>query len=85
MHIREMTIQDYDAVIALWQSVIGMGLSDSDSREGIGRYLARNPGMSFAAWDGDLLVGAVLCGHDGRRESRSGTDGRGRREHHRRR
>jgi ribosomal protein S18 acetylase RimI-like enzyme len=67
MQIREMTIQDYDAVLALWQSVIGMGLSDADSREGIGRYLARNPGMSFTAWDGDLLVGAVLCGHDGRR------------------
>ncbi|MFZ3078216.1 MAG: GNAT family N-acetyltransferase [Bellilinea sp.] len=30
-------------------------------------YLARNPGMSFTAWDGDTLVGAVLCGHDGRR------------------
>jgi len=67
MRICEMTIQDYDAVIALWQSVDGMGLTASDSREGIGRYLARNPGTSFAAWDGDLLVGAVLCGHDGRR------------------
>lgn len=67
MHIREMTIQDYDAVIALWQSADGVGLSDADSREAIGRYLARNPGLSFTAWDGDLLVGAVLCGHDGRR------------------
>ena len=47
-----MTIQDYDAVLALWQSVDGMGLSDADSREGIGRYLARNPGMSFTAWKG---------------------------------
>ncbi len=67
MHIREMTIQDYDAVIALWQSADGVGLSDADSCEAIGRYLARNPGLSFTAWDGDLLVGAVLCGHDGRR------------------
>ena len=67
-----MTIQDYDAVIALWQSADGVGLSDADYREAIGRYLARNPGLSFTAWDGDLetagsLVGAVLCGHDGRR------------------
>jgi len=62
-----MTIQDYDAVIALWQSADGVGLSDADSREAIGRYLARNPGLSFTAWAGDLLVGAVLCGHDGRR------------------
>ncbi len=67
MHIRAMTIQDYDAVIALWQSADGVGLSDADSREAIGRYLARNPGLSFTAWDGDVLVGAVLCGHDGRR------------------
>ena len=67
MHIREMTIQDYDTIIALWQSADGVGLSDADSREAIGRYLARNSGMSFTAWDGDLLVGAVLCGHDGRR------------------
>ncbi|MGC9393932.1 MAG: GNAT family N-acetyltransferase [Anaerolineae bacterium] len=67
MQIRAMTIRDYDAIIALWQSVDGMGLTEADSREGVGRYLARNPGTSFAAWDGDLLVGAVLCGHDGRR------------------
>ncbi len=67
MHTYEMTIQDYDAVLALWQSADGVGLSDADSREAIGRYLARNPGCSFTAWDGDLLVGAVLCGHDGRR------------------
>ncbi|HNT76115.1 MAG TPA: GNAT family N-acetyltransferase [Anaerolineae bacterium] len=64
---RELTLSDYDAVLALWQSVEGVGLSDADSREAIGRYLARNPGCSFTAWDGDLLAGAVLCGHDGRR------------------
>jgi len=67
MHIRAMTIRDYDAIIALWQSADGVGLSDADSREAIGRYLARNPGCSFTAWDGDDLLGAVLCGHDGRR------------------
>jgi N-acetylglutamate synthase len=44
---RELTLSDYDAVIALWQSADGVGLSDADSREAIGRYLARNPGMSF--------------------------------------
>ena len=67
MHIREMTIQDYGAVIVLWQSVEGVGLSDADAREPIARYLEHNPGLSFTAWDGDVLVGAVLCGHDGRR------------------
>lgn len=67
INYRELTLADYDVVIALWQSADGVGLSDADSREAIDRYLARNPGLSFTAWDGDGLVGAVLCGHDGRR------------------
>jgi len=66
--IHPMNIQDYDDCLTLWQATEGMGLSKADSREAIDRYLARNPGMSFVARDGDgYLVGAVLCGHDGRR------------------
>ncbi len=65
--IGEMTIQDYDQVIALWRASEGVGLSDADSEERIARYLARNPGLSFVARDGEHLVGAILCGHDGRR------------------
>lgn len=66
--IREMVPADYDAVIALWQVTEGVGLSSADSREAIGRYLERNPGMSFVAVAEDGgLAGAVLCGHDGRR------------------
>ncbi len=64
---REMTIQDYDEVLALWQTSEGVGLSDADSEEGVARFLDRNPGLSFIARDGEHLVGAVLCGHDGRR------------------
>jgi len=64
---REMILADYNVVLALWQAAEGVGLSSSDSREAIARYLDRNPGLSFTAWDGDDLVGAVLCGHDGRR------------------
>ncbi len=67
-NIREMSIDDYDEVIALWQATEGMGLSAADSREAIGRYPARNPGMSFVAFTPDgRLAGAVLGGHDGRR------------------
>ena len=65
--MREMTIQDYDEVLALWQTSEGVGLSDADSEESIVRYLARNPGLSFVARDREHLVGTVLCGHDGRR------------------
>ncbi len=65
--IREMVVQDYGEVLALWRVSEGVGLSDADSEESIARYLARNPGLSFVACDGEHLVGAVLCGHDGRR------------------
>jgi putative acetyltransferase len=67
VELREMTIGDYDEVIALWRSCEGIGLSAADSRESIERYLARNPGMSFVAVEAGRMVGAVICGHDGRR------------------
>jgi N-acetylglutamate synthase len=63
----EFTMNDYAEAIALWQSSEGIGLSAADSPVRIAAYLARNPGMSFVAREGDSLVGAVLCGHDGRR------------------
>ena len=63
-----MRIEDYDAVLALWLSCPGMGLNDvDDSRQGIARYLARNPDTCFVAGDGTRLAGAILAGHDGRR------------------
>lgn len=67
IELREMTIKDYEKVHALWEESEGIGLSDADSKENIHRYLKRNPGLSTTAWNGDQVVGAVLCGHDGRR------------------
>ena len=68
MTIRAMRLTDYDAVYALWRACAGMGLNDyDDSREGIARYLRRNPETCFVAEDGGAIVGAVLSGHDGRR------------------
>jgi N-acetylglutamate synthase len=65
---RKMTAHDCDAVLAFWQNMRGIGLDDDcDSPAGLRRYLKRNPGLSFVAHDKDLLVGAVLSGHDGRR------------------
>ena len=44
MTIRLMKIEDYDQVYQLWLSCRGMGLNNlDDSREGIDRYLKRNP------------------------------------------
>jgi ribosomal protein S18 acetylase RimI-like enzyme len=62
-----MRLEDYDEVRALWQISQGIELSDADSRNSIARFLDRNPGLSFVARDEGALVGAVLCGHDGRR------------------
>lgn len=66
--IRSMTIEDYPAVKALWQSIRGFGIrSIDDSKEGVMRFLARNPGISVVAEQDGEIVGAILCGHDGRR------------------
>lgn len=68
MNIRLMSIDDYDAVYTLWLSCKGMGLNDlDDSREGIEKYLLRNPNTSFAAVEGEEICGVIMAGHDGRR------------------
>lgn len=66
--IRKMTIDDYDEIYALWLSCKGMGLNSvDDSREGIAKYLTRNPNTSFVALKDGVIVGAIMTGHDGRR------------------
>lgn len=60
--------QDYDAVFNLWQRTEGMGLrSLDDSYEGIEKFLKRNPTTNFVYEMEEKIVGAILCGHDGRR------------------
>jgi ribosomal protein S18 acetylase RimI-like enzyme len=67
MDIRSMTIENYDAVIGLLTATSGVRLRDADSREATARYLERNPGLSFVAFVDGVIVGCVMCGHDGRR------------------
>lgn len=68
MNIREMKIEDYDKVFALWNTISGFGIrSVDDSREGIERFLKWNPGLSVVAEEKGKIVGAILCGSDGRR------------------
>lgn len=68
MTIRLMTLADYQAVYALWLATPGMGLNTTDdSREGIEKYLRRNPSTCFVADDGGRIVGVIMAGHDGRR------------------
>ncbi len=68
MTIRAMTIADYDAVYALWLSCKGMGLNDlDDSRDGIERFLMRNPKTCFVAEKDGTVIGVIIAGNDGRR------------------
>jgi len=67
IEIRELESTDFDAVTTLWREASGVVVRDVDRREPLTAYLARNPGLSFVALDDGTIVGAVLCGTDGRR------------------
>lgn len=68
MVIREMTMEDYEQVYCLWKKIRGFGIrSIDDSREGVERFLKRNPTTSVVAEEDGRIVGSILCGHDGRR------------------
>lgn len=67
--LRVMQIEDYEKVYNLWMTIDGFGIrSIDDSYEGVARFLKRNPTTSVVAENemGDV-IGAILCGHDGRR------------------
>jgi ribosomal protein S18 acetylase RimI-like enzyme len=62
--IRSMRARDAGAAVRLWKASSGLG---DDTPATVRRFLRRNPGMSFVAFRGSMLVGAILGGHDGRR------------------
>ena len=65
--IREMTMEDYGQVYDLWTEIKGFGIrSLDDSKEGVERFLKRNPATSVVAVQNGHVVGNILCGHDGR-------------------
>ena len=68
MKIRIMTTDDYEQVYELWINTPNMGLNNlDDSKEGIAKYLARNPYTCFVAEKDSRIIGVILSGHDGRR------------------
>lgn len=68
INIRVMTISDYEEIYDVWINTPGMGLnSTDDSKEGIEKYLKRNPTTSFVAECDGKVVGVIMAGHDGRR------------------
>lgn len=68
MNIRVMTIDDYENVYALWLSCKGMGLNNlDDSKDGIYKFLQRNPETCFVAESDNKITGVIIVGNDGRR------------------
>ena len=66
---RTMNKEDCEAVLHFWANTPGVRLhkNGEDTVDGICAYLGRNPGLSFVAELDDQVIGAILCGHDGRR------------------
>lgn len=63
-----MEASDYEKVYDLWLLIKGFGIrSVDDSREGVERFLERNPGCCVVAEKDGRIIGSILCGHDGRR------------------
>ena len=66
--LRVMQLEDYENVYKLWMTIDGFGIrSIDDSKAGVARFLKRNPTTSVVAEADGRIVGAILCGHDGRR------------------
>ncbi len=68
MKIRKIKKSDWKKILALWQNIPGMGLNNiDDSKEGIIRFLKRNPKTCFIAEENGTTIGTIIAGHDGRR------------------
>lgn len=66
--IRAMKAEDYENVYKLWMKIQGFGIRTvDDSKTGVIKFLRRNPDMSVVCERDKKIVGAILCGHDGRR------------------
>jgi ribosomal protein S18 acetylase RimI-like enzyme len=68
MIIKKMKIDDYDEIHQIWSNSNEVTLrAVDDSKEGIGRFLKRNPNNSFVCRVNGKIIGSILCGHDGRK------------------
>ena len=65
--IRALAPGDFESVRRLWAATEGLGRGPGDSEEALTRFVARNPGLSLVALEGDAVTGVILCGYDGRR------------------
>ena len=66
---RKLEKDDIESVLVFWKCLDGVHLHNNgeETVEEISKYLDRNPDLSYVAVSNDNIVGAILCGHDGRR------------------
>ena len=68
--IRTMEESDYEEVYELWTTIHGFAMrSLDDSKDGILKFIKRNPNTSVVAVVDGKIVGSILAGHDGRHGS----------------
>lgn len=68
MIIEKMKIGDFEEIHQIWSATHGITLrSIDDSREGIERFLTRNPNNNFVCRVDGNIIGGILCGQDGRK------------------
>lgn len=69
--IRGLKESDLDEALKLWKISFNAGFSANfDIKESLIKYLNRNPELSSVACTKEgKIVGALMCGHDGRRGS----------------
>lgn len=63
--LRPMNSGDFAACVDLWKRCDGVVLRDWEDSQALDTLLARNPGGCWVVEQGRLLLGAILCGHDG--------------------
>lgn len=63
----EMRKNHFSLVRKFWECTDGIKLTIGDSENEFESFLKRNKGMSFICKDKSILIGTILCGHDGRR------------------
>jgi N-acetylglutamate synthase len=66
---KQFELEDVKEALHFWKSISGIFLHQNgeDSEEGLILYLRRNAGFSYIAKTENRIIGALMCGHDGRR------------------
>ena len=66
VQISNFTIEAYETVLALWREA-GLILRPGDDLRSIQVKLQRDPDLFLVARDGNMIVGSIIGGWDGRR------------------